>query len=213
MRPYRKANGPATRQAIRRTLRTALNAAIAQQMITFNAATHVELDAAARPTGLLWTPERVARWRETGEIPSPVMVWTPEQLGQFLDAAEGHRLYSIYHVIGHHGLRRGEAVGTGWDNAHLDARPPRLEVLKEIVLDGSQPIETAPKTDQSMAAVVVDRETAQVLKERRRQQRAERKAWNAQAAEKRSAARRRTTGSTPGRSGRRKTVPGSTRTW
>ncbi|WP_019061653.1 site-specific integrase [Streptomyces prunicolor] len=185
MKPYRKANGPATRQAIRRTLRTALNAAIAQQMITFNAAAHVELDAAARPTGLLWTPERVARWRETGDIPSPVMVWTPQQLGEFLDAAEGHRLYSIYHVIGHHGLRRGEAVGAGWDNAHLDGRPPRLDVLEEIVMDGSQLIETAPKTDQSMAAVVVDRETVQVLKDRRRQQRAERKAWNAQAAEKR----------------------------
>ncbi|MET8030976.1 hypothetical protein [Streptomyces avermitilis] len=88
-------------------------------------------------------------------------------------------------MIGHHGLRRGEAVGAGWDNAHLDGRPARLDVLSEIVMDGSQMIETAPKTDQSMAAVVVDRETVQVLKERRRQQRAERKAWNAQTAEKR----------------------------
>jgi integrase len=185
MPPFRKANGPSTRQAIRRTLRAALNAAIAQQMITFNAASHVELDAAARPTGLLWTPERVARWKATGEIPSPVMVWTPQQLGEFLDAAEGHRLYSIYHVIGHHGLRRGESVGAGWDNAHLDGRPPRLDVLEEIVMDGSEMVETAPKTDQSMAAVMLDRETVEVLRDRRVQQEAERDVWNAAAAAKR----------------------------
>ena len=70
MKPFRKTNTAATRQAIRRTLRAALNKAIAQQLITFNAAAHVELDAGARPKGLLWTDERVARWRQTGEKPS-----------------------------------------------------------------------------------------------------------------------------------------------
>lgn len=37
-KPYRKATGPASQQAVRRTLRAALNAAIAQQLITFNPA-------------------------------------------------------------------------------------------------------------------------------------------------------------------------------
>ena len=45
MKPYRKTNGPATRQAIRRTLWTALNAAIARGLITFNPAAHVELES------------------------------------------------------------------------------------------------------------------------------------------------------------------------
>jgi hypothetical protein len=58
MKPYRKANGPATRHAIRRTLRTALNAAIAQQLLTFNAAAHVELGPGARPKGLLCGADR-----------------------------------------------------------------------------------------------------------------------------------------------------------
>lgn len=186
MPPYRKANGPATRQAIRRTLRTALNRAIARQLITFNPAAHVELDAAARPKGLLWTAERVARWQETGEVPGPVMVWTRELLGRFLDEAEDHRLYSLYHTIAHHGLRRGEGVGTGWDNTQLDARPPRIDVLTEIVVDGSTPIETVPKTDSSMASVKIDRGTVAVLKRRRAQQLAERDAWNATAAELRA---------------------------
>ena len=186
MPPYRRITGPSTKQAIRRTLRMALNRAIAQQLITFNAAAHVELEAAARPKGLLWTDERVARWRETGEIPSPVMVWTPAQLGQFLDAAEGHRLYAGYHLIAYHGLRRGEGVGQAWLDCHLDARPPRVDVTTELVVDGWTPIETAPKTDGSAAAVMIDRGTVVVLREHRARQMAERDAWNARAAQERA---------------------------
>jgi integrase len=186
MPPFRKITGPSTKHAIRRTLRAALNRAIAEQLITFNAAKHVELNGAARPTGLLWTPARVARWQQTGEIPSPVMVWSPQLFGEFLDAAEEHRLYSLYHVIGHHGLRRGEAVGAGWDNTALDAVPPHIDVVEEIVMDGSTPIETAPKTDTSMASVVIDKETVAVLQRRRMQQLTERDAWNARTAQLRA---------------------------
>ncbi|MEW2424875.1 tyrosine-type recombinase/integrase [Streptomyces nigra] len=176
MKPYRKVAGQSTRHAIRRTLRAALNAAIAQQMITFNAAAHVELGSSARPKGLLWTAERVTRWRQTGKVPSPVMVWTPEQLGAFLDEAETSRLYAFYHLVAHHGLRRGEGVGVDWANVHLDATPPRVDVLTEIVVDGWTPIETAPKTDSSMSSVTLDRETAAVLREHRIRQEAERAA-------------------------------------
>ncbi|MFF8458559.1 tyrosine recombinase XerC [Streptomyces albidoflavus] len=174
MKPYRKTNGPATRHAIRRTLRTALNAAIAQQLITFNAAAHVELGSSARPKGLLWTTERIERWRETGGKPSAVMVWTPAQLGAFLDAAEGSRLYAFYHLVAHHGLRRGEGVGADWANTHLDTSPARIDVLTEIVVDGWTPVETPPKTDSSMSSVMLDRETVAVLCEHRARQAAER---------------------------------------
>lgn len=128
MKPFRNITGPASRQAIRRTLRAALNSAIAQQLITFNPAAHVELESGKRPKPLLWTDERVRRWRETGEIPGPVMVWTPQQFGAFLDAAEGDRLYAIFHLMGTRGLRRGEAVGQDWHEidrpaAHHPAGP------------------------------------------------------------------------------------------
>ncbi|MGA5668979.1 site-specific integrase [Streptomyces pseudogriseolus] len=179
MPPYRRVTGPATRHAIRRTLRTALNAAIAQQLLSFNAAAHVELGSSARPKGLLWTAERVARWRETGQVPSPVMVWTPEQLGAFLDAAEDHRLYAFYHLVAHHGLRRGEGVGADWANVYLDSRPARIDVLTEIVVDGWTPVETQPKTDSSMASVMLDQGTVAVLREHRARQEAERAAAGA----------------------------------
>ncbi|MFJ2787499.1 MULTISPECIES: hypothetical protein [unclassified Streptomyces] len=83
--PYRRIVGAATRQRVRSTLRTALNAAIAQQLITFNPAAHVELEAGKRPKALVWTDERILHWKRTGEKPSPVMLWTPEHTGLFLD--------------------------------------------------------------------------------------------------------------------------------
>ncbi|WP_327703600.1 site-specific integrase [Streptomyces decoyicus] len=174
MKPFRKTNGAATRQSIRRTLRTALNAAIARQLITFNAAAHVELETARRPKGLLWTAPRVAEWRRTGQKPSPVMVWTPVQLGAFLDAAEEDRLYAFFHLIAHHGLRRGEGVGQSWSDVHFQAK--EIRVAKEIVTDGWTPIETDPKTDESASTVRIDSGTVAVLQAHHLRQMAERDA-------------------------------------
>jgi integrase len=186
MPSFRRITGPATKQAIRRTLRMALNKAMKKQLITFNAAAHVELAAASRPKGMLWTDERVARWRETGVKPGPVMVWTPAQLGAFLDEAETDRLYAFFHLISHHGLRRGEGVGQGWS----DFSPTRktITVATEIVVDGWTPIETAPKTDGSAGVVKLDAGTVRVLLQHQERQQREREQWNAQAAVRRSAA-------------------------
>ncbi|MCF0087135.1 MULTISPECIES: tyrosine-type recombinase/integrase [unclassified Streptomyces] len=183
MPPFRRITGPATKQAIRRTLRMALNKAIAGQLITFNAAAHVELAPAARPKGLLWTDERVARWRETGVKPGPVMVWTPVQLGRFLDEAETDRLYALFHLIAHHGLRRGEGVGQGWSDFSVDRK--EIRVSAEIVVDGWTPVETEPKTEGSAGVVKLDAGTVRVLLEHRERQQREREEWNARAARER----------------------------
>ncbi|MFK0151159.1 tyrosine-type recombinase/integrase [Streptomyces sp. NPDC090493] len=174
MPPYRKITGPATKLELRNTLRSALNFAIRRQYITFNPAAFVDVGTVRRAKGKLWTAERVARWEATGEKPSAVMVWTPEQLGRFLDEAESGRLYAIFHVIAHHGLRRGEAVGLDWENVNDKART--IGVAREIVRDGWTPVETAPKTEGSAADVKVDRGTIDVLKAHRKRQRAERAA-------------------------------------
>lgn len=192
MPPYRRVTGAASRQRIRSTLRAALNAAIARQLITFNPAAHVELESGKRPRGLLWTEERVARWRETGHKPSPVMVWTPEQLGAFLDAAEQHpvheRIYALFHLITHHGYRRGEAVGLDW--ADIDMQRGFIATSTEIVVDGWTPVETPLKTDESSAPVRIDRGTVEVLQAHRMRQLAERDERNRWAAREREAGRR-----------------------
>ncbi|MFD5252878.1 tyrosine recombinase XerC [Streptomyces bobili] len=175
MKPFRKITGPASRQAIRRTLRAALNSAIAQQLITFNPASHVELESGKRPKPLLWTDERVRRWRATGEIPGPVMVWTPQQFGAFLDAAEGDRLYAIFHLMGTRGLRRGEAVGQDWHEIDLDAG--LITPAKEIVVDGWDPYESEPKTDGSANTIALDSTTISELRDHKARQEKERAKW------------------------------------
>ncbi|MEU7581969.1 tyrosine-type recombinase/integrase [Streptomyces sp. NPDC041068] len=175
MKPFRKVSGPSTWQAIRRTLRAALNSAIAQQLITFNPAAHVELASGKRPKPLLWTDERVRRWRETGEIPGPVMVWTPQQFGVFLDAAEEDRLYAIFHLMGSRGLRRGEAVGQDWHEIDLDAG--LITPAKEIVVDGWDPYESEPKTDGSANTIALDSANVTVLRDHKALQDKERAKW------------------------------------
>ena len=88
---------------------------------------------AQRRTGLRPTPESEGvdpesrrRWQQTGERPSPVMVWAPEQAGAFLDYAEAHDLvlYPLFILMLDRGLRRGEAVGLRDFDVELDAGAP-----------------------------------------------------------------------------------------
>lgn len=134
MPPFRRVTGPATRQHVKATLRAALNDAIGQQIITFNPAAHVEIDPVRKPKALVWTDERVAKWEQTGEKPSPVMVWTPQQTGAFLDFVAEDRLYAMWHLIAFRGLRRGEACGQPWSETNLDTHS--LTVSAQLVQDG-----------------------------------------------------------------------------
>lgn len=184
MPPYRLITGPATKQRIRATLRTALNGAIKRQLITFNPAAHIELESGKRPKAVLWTDQHVAHWRATGQKPSAVMVWTPAQIGAFLDEAESSRLYAFFHLIAFRGLRRGEGVGQDAANVDLDGHS--ITIAKEIVVDGWTPREDVPKTDGSAATIALDSVNVAVLREHRARKAAERAAWNERAARERA---------------------------
>ncbi|GAB3173336.1 hypothetical protein GCM10027162_17210 [Streptomyces incanus] len=167
--------GPATRQRVHSTLRAALNAAIAQQLITFNPAARVELEAGKRPEALVWTDERIPHWKRTGEKPSPVMVWTPEHTDLFLDHVAEDRLYALFHLIAFRGLRRGEACGQQWTDTHLDAG--LITVAKQLVVDGWEVYEDDPKTDTGARTIALDSDTVQALKRHRAQQDKDREEW------------------------------------
>ncbi|GAA1771830.1 hypothetical protein [Nonomuraea bangladeshensis] len=137
---YRRPVGPTTMHRIRATLRHALKIAIRQdRLLDFNPAAVVELAAVTRPKPVVWTEERVTQRRadHAGHLerlkrlkratggkrvdpvaayigaprPSPVMVWTPQQLQQFLAYARNDRLFALYRLYAMCGLRRGEGVG------------------------------------------------------------------------------------------------------
>jgi integrase len=175
MPPIRRTTGPAAQHRLRATLRAALNDAIAQRIITFNPAAHVELDPAKRPKALVWTADRVEQWRRTGEKPSPVMVWTPEQTGDFLDLVHEDRLYALYHLITFRGLRRGEACGLRWADGDLNATT--ATVATQLVLDGWEVEEGDPKTSSGARVIALDGETVKVLRTHKAQQAAEKLKW------------------------------------
>ncbi|TDC85920.1 hypothetical protein E1193_01030 [Micromonospora sp. KC606] len=61
----RRIVGPATKQRIRATLRSALSKAIkAERLISVNPAAFVELESGKRPKARMWTDANVAAWRE-----------------------------------------------------------------------------------------------------------------------------------------------------
>lgn len=164
--------GASTKQRIRATLRKALNDAIRAQLITTNPAAYVELPSGKRPKALVWTDARIARWKDTGQVPSPVMIWTPTQTGTFLDHATTDRLYALYHLIAYRGLRRGEACGVHWDD--LDLASGTLTVRWQIVQLGWATHLTSPKTDDSTATIALDHTTITALQDHRERQETER---------------------------------------
>ena len=164
--------GATTMHRIRATLRKALNDAIRHELITTNPATHLELAPGRKPRPIIWTPERVTRWQNTGVLPSPVMVWTPEHTGAFLDTAAGDRLYALYHLIAHRGLRRGEACGLHWTDLDLDNAA--LTVTWQIVQHGWATELKAPKTEGSERLIALDAGTVTALRAHRHRQKQER---------------------------------------
>jgi integrase len=104
-----------------------------------------ELPSGEAPKALVWTDARVARWRSTGERPSPVMVWTPEQTKVFLARASRHEMAAVFWLLAFTGLRRGEAVGLRWED--IDLAAGFLTVSRQVVQIGWATAVTAPKSE------------------------------------------------------------------
>jgi integrase len=165
MPPYRRPTGPATRQRILATLRSALSAACSEQLITVNVAKLATLPSGKRPKAKVWTANRVAEWRRTGNKPSAVMVWSAEQTGAFLNHALGHDHSVLFHLIAFTGLRGGEACGLRW--VDLDLTTSEMTVTQQIVQLGWDTALTAPKSDAGERIVALDAATATRLKSHR----------------------------------------------
>jgi integrase len=162
-----RTTGPATMHRIRATLRKALNDAIGKtnsRLIDFNPAAHVELPSGARPKARVWTAKAVARWKATGERPSPVMVWTPQQAGEFLDYAEDHDsvLYPLFVLILHRGLRRGEAVGL--PDANVDLDNAVAAISQQMATLGYTPLVKDVKSDSGNRVISLDTVTLAALR-------------------------------------------------
>jgi len=166
----RRLMGDANKQRVRATLRAALNAAIRRGKIMMNPAQFVELPSGKRPKALLWTAERVVHWLETGEVPSKVMVWTPDLAGHFLDHAEDSPLYLLFRLIAQRGPRRGEACALHWPDLAIDTAPYTVTIRWQITRYGI----STPKSDAGDRVISLDADLAREFRAHRRRQQARR---------------------------------------
>jgi integrase len=149
-------------------VRSALNAAVREGLLTGNPARYAALPKARRPLAVVWTRRRVAEWQRTGTRPS-VAVWTAEQTADFLAAAAGHRLFPVFHLMAVRGLRRGEACGLRWDDLDLDEG--LAYVNRQVQPDGTGQLRAGPlKSESSRRAVALDPGTVTVLRAHRETQ-------------------------------------------
>jgi integrase len=196
----------ATKRRILAVIRSALADACSTEsrLLTVNVAAGVSFGrrqkgrgAGGRVQPKLWTPEREKKWRRDyvrradGEgprerfeawrlatsRPGRVMVWRPDHLGAFLDAAAGHRMYPLFCLFAYLAFRRAEGCGLKWADTDLDES--RLLVGETTLVQlGSQVIEQEEaKTDESRDWVTVPPEVTDPLRAWRARQSQERLKW------------------------------------
>ena len=155
--PVPRPFSPSTASLVRATLRAALNAAMKAGEVTRNAAALAEVPKVRR---------------------AKVRPWQPAQLGAFLDAAAGERLYPLFLLGAFSGLRRGELCALSWDDLDLNGRVVTVRWQHATVK--YQVIRGKPKSrDGEDRMVDLGPATVAALQAWRKVQVAERLAWGA----------------------------------
>ncbi|MFG2975892.1 tyrosine-type recombinase/integrase [Streptomyces sp. NPDC048331] len=172
----RQDTGPGRQEKFHQCLSGAMAFAVGEKLITENWCDSVVIPKYEKPDPLVWTPERIARWRETGEVPGPVMVWTPETTGEFLDLAVDHPMYVMWHWMTFRGPRRGEATGLPWTEVDLDQGYANL-VATLAVRSSYETYAETPKSKASRRTVTFDSVTLTLLAAWRESQKGQRERW------------------------------------
>jgi integrase len=155
---------------VRATLLSGLRAAMRRGLLTSNPAALVELPPHPRCYPLIWTAERVAVWRTTGQRPT-VAVWTAEQLHGFLDmTAEDEQWGLMWRLVGLRGLRRGEACGLRWTDLDLDHAT--FHVRQQLIEHDGGLHASPPKSAASRRTLALDKQTVALLRAHRATQQA-----------------------------------------
>ncbi len=131
------------------TLRIALGNAVREEILTRNVAALV----------------RVPKSR-----PKKEKAWSVEEARRFLESAraDGDPLYVGYVLILVLGLRRGEALGLGWDDVNLDTG--ELQVVWQLQRVGGQLLRRQTKTEACEAPLPLPEICTTALKDRRERQ-------------------------------------------
>ena len=98
----------------------------------------------------------------TGEM----HVWTPQQLGAFIDYVRADRLFAAWLLAATTGMRRGELVGLRWSDVELEAGLVKVRQIRTVAR--YQVLTLTPKTDKGRRDVALDGQTIAALQSYRR---------------------------------------------
>jgi integrase len=117
----------------------------------------------------------VAEAADPPAAPSPEQkVWSPQELGAFLDHVHDDRLYALWLLVATTGMRRGELAGLRWvdvDFDHATASP----IIPRVVVD-HQVHDSAPKTERGRRRLALDPVTLEALRNQHKLQAEDREA-------------------------------------
>ncbi|MGP3685698.1 site-specific integrase [Streptomyces sp. IBSNAI002] len=174
----RRNTGPGRQLKLLNTLSGAMKHAVNTKVLSENPCEHVNLPKYEAPEPLVWTDARVARWRATGEVPGSVMVWTPEQTGEFLDRSTDHRLYPAWHMQVFRAPRRGESAGLRW--TELDLEQATATISHTLVTNRKHEVRAeTPKSRASNRTLTLDGSTLALHVALRDTQQMEKAQWQA----------------------------------
>lgn len=92
-------------------------------------------------------------------------VLTPEELARLLDVARGYKHHLVIRVLALTGMRLGEALGLRWQDVDLERR---TLTVRQSVNVRARKVNDRLKTAASYRTLALDRETVELLVERKR---------------------------------------------
>lgn len=100
------------------------------------------------------------------ENPRERTIWTPDEVRQFLSAAEEHRLFALFYTALTTGLRKGELLGLKWE----DIQDGAVHVVRTVSTRSGRVVESEPKSRSSRRVVTIDPKTVEILSRHREAQ-------------------------------------------
>ena len=118
---------------------------------------------ATNPTERLKLPKRVKR---------PPTFLSAEQIAKVLEKTQGDRLYPLWHLLLHTGLRPQEALALKWRDLEETKNGVQATIVRTIVSDGHAhfSVQDTTKTEGSKRTVSIAKSTYEALQSHRKRQ-------------------------------------------
>ena len=119
--------------------------------------------------------------KATAEHRDRLPVWNAEQLAPFSAHVSDDRLFALWRLLAMTGMRRGEALGLGWEDVDMEAGSVTIR-RAWIPVNGVAQF-SEPKSRRSRRTIALDPVTLEVLKAHAARQADEQSTWQEGAAE------------------------------